>query len=544
MAFLVSLGAVSLRPQEEKLPVPSSSEARKAEKVIRGLFPNEYKAKGRGARRDFARKLLEQAEESQGNPVSRFVLLREARDIASGALGVKTALAAVAKMVELYAVDSEKTYAPVLSAVRRELRTPAEAAAVAGLYYDVVSLSIRSENYDVALKFAREVERLARTARTARTAKDTSLMADARARAKEIPDLKREADQAAQVDLSAAIDLGAGKSNLTVGRYLCFVKGEWEKGLEYLLYAGNPLLEKIAEQELKKPTGAEGQVSLAEDWLALSEKERNALHKKRYQERAFTWFEAAREVSKGLARVRIDQRLRELMRKGLRSWRTTFGKGIVGAWNLDEGRGTKAADRSGRGNQGILRNISSSSGWQSGDSFAESVLRFDGVDDYIKIEGDSVWNTLDQTLTLAAWICKDRDQAGAKSVVSRQLLDGTKDRFFLGFLDNKLLGVVETEDGLQGVLETVKFPNEKWSHIALTYDGSVLRLYQDGKEVKANPTVSGKLGDEMNPVIIGGSENTAGDAAQENFAGRIARVRIYDRALSASELSKLMDGDR
>ena len=94
------------------------------------------------------------------------------------------------------------------------------------------------------------------------------------------------------------------------------------------------------------------------------------------------------------------------------------------------------------------------------------------------------------------------------------------------------------------LVETVDFPTQKWIHIALTYDGSTIRLYQDGEEVKANPQGGGKLTDETNPLIIGGNENSGGDTAQNNFAGKIARVRIYNRALSGEELEKLRDGDR
>ena len=72
----------------------------------------------------------------------------------------------------------------------------------------------------------------------------------------------------------------------------------------------------------------------------------------------------------------------------------------------------------------------------------------------------------------------------------------------------------------------------------------MIRLYQDGKGIKTNPTARGKILGENNPLVIGGNENTASDVATDNYSGRIARVRIYRRALSAVEVALLFRNDR
>jgi hypothetical protein len=68
-----------------------------------------------------------------------------------------------------------------------------------------------------------------------------------------------------------------------------------------------------------------------------------------------------------------------------------------------------------------------------------------------------------------------------------------------------------------------------WHHVAVTYDDSILRLYVDGKlaretryekEPAANPF----------PLSIG-----------DGFVGKIARLKLFDRALDQSEISVLAD---
>ena len=171
-------------------------------------------------------------------------------------------------------------------------------------------------------------------------------------------------------------------------------------------------------------------------------------------------------------------------------------------------------------------------------------LELDGVDDYVKIDRDGAWNSLDRELTIAAWVYKRSSERKTMSLVTRQVGTSEEDLIYFGFLEKKPVFAFRTENGVQGVLEEVPFPTETWTHVAVTYDGSVLNLYQNGKRTRSNPMARGSLGKETNPVILGGNENTAGDAAQDSFAGRIARVRIYRRALSAAEVADLAENDR
>jgi hypothetical protein len=74
-------------------------------------------------------------------------------------------------------------------------------------------------------------------------------------------------------------------------------------------------------------------------------------------------------------------------------------------------------------------------------------------------------------------------------------------------------------------------PLNAWSHLAATYDGSMLRLFVNGVQV-ASAAYTGSLSTSTNPLRIGGNSGFG-----EYFAGVIDEVRIYYRALTPSEIA-------
>lgn len=73
-------------------------------------------------------------------------------------------------------------------------------------------------------------------------------------------------------------------------------------------------------------------------------------------------------------------------------------------------------------------------------------------------------------------------------------------------------------------------PVNRWSHVALTYDGARLRLYVDGAQVSSR-AITGTIRKTTDPMWIGGNHPYG-----EYFEGLIDEVRVYDRALSPSQL--------
>ncbi len=72
----------------------------------------------------------------------------------------------------------------------------------------------------------------------------------------------------------------------------------------------------------------------------------------------------------------------------------------------------------------------------------------------------------------------------------------------------------------------------QWQHLAATYDGATARYYVDGVET-ANRALVGNVGDS-NTWRIG----AYGPGPGGFFDGVIDEVRVYNRAISATEIRK------
>ena len=75
----------------------------------------------------------------------------------------------------------------------------------------------------------------------------------------------------------------------------------------------------------------------------------------------------------------------------------------------------------------------------------------------------------------------------------------------------------------------------QWTHLAMTWDGSVLRLYDDGAEIATQPA-PGALLTSTGQLRIGGNSLRG-----EFFSGLIDEVRVYDRALPPARIGADMN---
>jgi hypothetical protein len=73
-------------------------------------------------------------------------------------------------------------------------------------------------------------------------------------------------------------------------------------------------------------------------------------------------------------------------------------------------------------------------------------------------------------------------------------------------------------------------PVNRWSHLALTYDGTTLRLYVNGNQMVSH-AATGAIRRTTDPLWIGGNRPYG-----EYFQGLIDEVRVYDRVLSPAEV--------
>jgi glucose/arabinose dehydrogenase len=197
--------------------------------------------------------------------------------------------------------------------------------------------------------------------------------------------------------------------------------------------------------------------------------------------------------------------------------------GLVAAYGFEDS-GSTLSDLSGRGNNGTLNGATWTTSGHSG-----KALSFNGTNARVDIPGSSSLN-LTSGMTLEAWVYPTT--AGANNWHD-VIYKGSNDIYYLmSSSDGASAPAAGGTFGAGGgnVYAPSALPLNTWSHIAATYDGTTLRFYVNGTEV-ANRVESGSIQTSAGPLTLGGDPLYG-----QYFGGRIDDVRVYNRALFASEI--------
>ncbi|MFH1724439.1 MAG: LamG-like jellyroll fold domain-containing protein [Elusimicrobiota bacterium] len=204
--------------------------------------------------------------------------------------------------------------------------------------------------------------------------------------------------------------------------------------------------------------------------------------------------------------------------------------GMASYWKLDEGSGTTAADSAG-GNPGALLN---GAVWTSGR--AGDAIEFDGSDDYVRSPDSSALPLGNSPRTMMAWIRPQSFPDGAyNGILAYGALACTGHGSLLSIRnDGRLSHAFWCDDTHQTSGPTATL--NAWNHAAFTYDGDFGRLYLNGQMVRMR-IFSATVVDTLNgPIRIGCTDDPG-----RCFDGAIDEAAIYDRALSAQEISAVYE---
>jgi hypothetical protein len=198
---------------------------------------------------------------------------------------------------------------------------------------------------------------------------------------------------------------------------------------------------------------------------------------------------------------------------------------LVGWWRLDEGSGNFAYDSSGFENNATLEGNPE---WVDGS--IGGALRLYGTGDYVDCGNNEIFDTTDE-LTLSIWVnTNDAGNGEHNPYISK----GDHSYVLKHFNGNNIEFFVYS-----GGWRTATFPvdesfNGVWHHLAGTYNGTQVKLYIDG-ELRGTTNYTGAIEVSSDDINLGrNSEDT-----DRLFDGIIDDARIYNRALSEVEVSKL-----
>lgn len=218
----------------------------------------------------------------------------------------------------------------------------------------------------------------------------------------------------------------------------------------------------------------------------------------------------------------------------------TIESGLVGSWSFNgaDVSGTTAYDRSGSANNGTLTNGPTATIGKVGQA-----LSFDGTNDEMTTATNQGNGSNVKIFTLSAWfktssasgkkiIGLESNQTGTgSSAYDREIYIGTDGKVYFRIWD----GANKT------AVSSATFTDNNWHHAVAvsTGDSGSITLYVDG--VLQQTTVIGSIYASYSTSYwrIGGYIVGAPNGASGYFPGSIDEVRIYNRALSADEITRL-----
>jgi hypothetical protein len=200
--------------------------------------------------------------------------------------------------------------------------------------------------------------------------------------------------------------------------------------------------------------------------------------------------------------------------------------GLVGHW-IGGGSGLTWFDRSGYNNHGTL---TGGPLWTLGEGGKRNALSFDGTDDYVQISRASgLFDFTNEIKTLSLWIRPNVNN------INQTLLGKGVDAntgWELIVLSSGLVAYTNNGGAFSDCQSTTVVPTTSWTHVALTVDGTTERLYINGRQEDTGTT--NNITNTTTDLFIGQRETNG-----LRFNGLIDDVRIWNRALSAAEITLL-----
>jgi len=197
--------------------------------------------------------------------------------------------------------------------------------------------------------------------------------------------------------------------------------------------------------------------------------------------------------------------------------------GLVAAYGFNEAAGTvQVTDASGRGNTGTISGATRTTAGKFG-----GALSFNGTSAWVTVN-DAPSLDLTTGMTIEAWV-KPSTVTGWRSVVLKEAPGGLAYALYSGDNASHPAGYVHISSDI-GVTGTTAMAANVWTHLAVTYDGTTLRLFVNGVRVRSQ-SAAGAAITTSGALRIGGNAFWG-----EYFKGLIDEVRIYNRALSVNEI--------
>lgn len=168
-------------------------------------------------------------------------------------------------------------------------------------------------------------------------------------------------------------------------------------------------------------------------------------------------------------------------------------------------------------------------------------MEFDGIDDYVTFSGNvnSVFERNDFTIS---FYFKAFDAIASQNILSKRVDCSGNGSFFnvnyllsLNFINTEI-----NESPTRKIAISSDLDQTCWHHYAIVRAGQRVRLYLNGQLV--DEKISSARLDLENPALFSIANSPCIGANTQRFSGKIDELRVYNRALSQSDINELYVG--
>lgn len=306
LALLVFSLVSYAEDKESQSPLPSQDEMKSALATVKDVFKEEYKnLKTLDDRKTLVKKLLEQAHDSANTPAMAYALVSEAARLAAETGDVQAVADASLLLSEKFQGENvfPERYRMLKAAESAKTKLAPEALALlAEEYLRFADETIAGEDFNDAVLLAADAGSIGTKIKN----KDLAARA---------ADKKKEASDAMAALKAVAASLEKLKANpddpdanFAVGKYNCFIKGDWELGLQMLAKCSNPDCKTAAELDLAGKDTA-SILKAADKWWDLAESVKDKAMKSGMKARAAQQYSKILPELGGMDKVRVEKRV-------------------------------------------------------------------------------------------------------------------------------------------------------------------------------------------------------------------------------------------
>jgi hypothetical protein len=285
--------------------VPGLIAQQQARHKIHEIYAPDYADTSFAGRRALARRLIDASQQTRRDLDAKYVLFREARDLATAAGDVTTAFDAVDLLADSFLLSKLHERVEVLKQSVPSLGSVSANLAAVSICMDLVEQCAVEGEYDRADAL------LALAGDASKRAKSVPYFTWVQRRGASIRPAKDAYDAARPFESALKHNPDDPEANLAMGRFVAFVGDDFDAGLTMIAKGSDPVLARLADEDLETPERASAQFKMAGRWWDASESS-GAADRAAMRRRAEFWYVRAEPGLDGLDKALAQRRLQDL----------------------------------------------------------------------------------------------------------------------------------------------------------------------------------------------------------------------------------------